>query len=87
MIETINRLSKLFQLQPTSTQTDRHMHRKKDRYLSSGIEVADGVSFKVIFILPAQHSCDDDDNECYYGDGGQHRSDNPKVIRRVLDHS
>lgn len=61
--------------------------KKKDGYLSSGIEIADGVGFKVIFILPAQNGCDDDDNECYHSDGGQYCSNYPKVIRRVLDHS
>lgn len=65
----------------------RPIQKMRGTYLSSGIEVSDGISFKVIFILPAQHSCDDEDNECYYSDGGQHCSDYPKVIRRVLDHS
>lgn len=58
-----------------------------DGYLGSGIEVTDGISFKIILILPAEHSCDDDDDERYYGDRGQHCRDYPEVIRRVLDHS
>lgn len=31
-------------------------------HLSSGVEVADGIGFKVTLVLPAQHGCDDDDN-------------------------
>lgn len=66
--------------------TDQKIHLKNDKYLSSGIEVANGISFKVIFILPAEYGCDDDDNERYHCYGGQHCSNYPKVIRRVLDH-
>lgn len=65
----------------------KNLHRRKDKYLGSGIEVADSICFEVVFILPAQHGCDDDDNEGYYCYGGQHCSNYPKVIRRALDHS
>ncbi|TNN75821.1 hypothetical protein EYF80_013968 [Liparis tanakae] len=30
-----------------------------------------------------KHSCDDDDDECYYGDGSQHCSDYPKLPTAV----
>jgi hypothetical protein len=55
-------------------------------YLGSRVEVANGIGLKVIFVLPAQHSCDDDDDERYHGNGGQHRRKDPKVVRRILDH-
>ena len=60
--------------------------KTKVSHLSSGVQVADGVCFKVTFILPAQYSCDDDDNQGDHGDGGQHCGHYPQVVRRVLDH-
>lgn len=56
-------------------------------YLGSGIEVADGVGFEVVLILPAQHGSDDDDNEGYDRYGSQNCSNYPQVVRRALDHS
>lgn len=56
-------------------------------YLGSGIEVADGVGFEVVLILPAQHGSDDDDNEGYDRYGSQYCSNYPQVVRRALDHS
>lgn len=60
---------------------------EQKQYLGSRIEVTNGVNFKIALILPAQHSRDSDDNERYQKDRGQHCSDYPQVIRRVLDHS
>lgn len=64
----------------------KEIERKKVSHLSSGVQVADSIGFKVAFILPAQHSRDDDDNQGDHCDGGQHCSEYPKVVRRVLDH-
>lgn len=58
----------------------------KVSHLSPGVQVSDGIGFKITFILPAQHSRDDNDNQGDHSDGGQHRGDYPKVVRRVLDH-
>lgn len=57
------------------------------KYLGSGVEVANGVGFEILFILPAQHGSDDDDNEGYNRYGSQHCSNYPQVVRRALDHS
>lgn len=70
----------------TVTLLTKQIERKKVSHLSSGVQVANGIGFKVTFILPAQHSCDDDDNQGDHCDGGQHCGDYPKVVRRVLDH-
>lgn len=65
----------------------KQIERRKVPHLSSGVEVADGVGFEVAFILPAEHGCDDNDNEGDHCDGGQDCSYYPQVIGRVLDHS
>lgn len=70
-----------------SLEQNREQIAESQKYLGPGVEVADGIGFKVIFILPAEHRGDDDNNECYHTDGGQHCSDYPKIVGRVLDHS
>lgn len=70
----------------TATLLTKQTERKKASHLSSGVQVADGVGFKITFILPAQHGGDDDDDHGDHCDGGQHCGDDPKVVRRVLDH-
>jgi len=55
-------------------------------YLDSGVEVADWITFEISLVFMTQHRGDDNDDEGHHTDGCKHRSNDPKVVGRILHH-